>query len=162
MALIPTYSTPIPAFDVLNELNNIINQINTNFAQQNAPGAAIYAANTATSGATAAAASIGGPGVAQAVLDMTGTLGAGANLTLPTAALLAAQIPQLQVGTSWRLRIINDSSANFAWTVVAGAGDTLTGTATIAQNAWRDFLVTCTAVATPAFTFQGVGTGTNS
>jgi hypothetical protein len=33
MALIPTYTTPIPAFDLLNELNNIINLINANFAQ---------------------------------------------------------------------------------------------------------------------------------
>lgn len=34
---IPTYTTPVPAFDLVNELNNIINQINANYISANGP-----------------------------------------------------------------------------------------------------------------------------
>ena len=44
MALIPVYTTPVPAFDLVNELNNVINQINANFAQ----GTGTFTANGAT------------------------------------------------------------------------------------------------------------------
>ena len=44
----------------------------------------------------------------------------------------------------------------------AGTGVTVTGTATIAQNTWREFVVTVTNVGTPAVTLQNVGTGAYS
>lgn len=117
-----------------------------------------YTANPATSAATATVASISGAPFC--VLDMTGTLGAGAALTLPTVAILVAGMTAPAIGQSWRIRIINSSSANFAWTVTTAAGWTLNGTMTIAQNTTRDFIVTLTSLT--AATLQQIGTGTTS
>lgn len=99
------------------------------------------------------------------VLNLTGTLGAGAALTLPTATVLQSTLTPSQavVGSSTILRVINSSSANFAWTVTTATGWTLNGTMTVAQNTWRDFILTITAVgATPTMTLQAIGTGTQS
>lgn len=99
-------------------------------------------------------------------LALTGTLAAGANIQLPTVATAAAAVPGGEtVGGSIILRIINRSSANFAWTVTTNTGWTLTGTMTIAQNTWRDFIATVTGVtngAASTATLQAVGTGTDS
>lgn len=124
------------------------------------PGIAAYTANTSTSAATLTTASMvaGDP----AIIAMTGTLGAGAVLTLPTVALLAAAAPGgLGQGATWVMRIINKSSGAFSWTLTTAAGWTLTGTMTIAQNTWREFLVTIAAGGT-AGTIQEIGTGTDS
>lgn len=51
--LIPTYTTPIPAFDLVNELNNIINQVNANFAQLT--GTASFGGTVVANGATGVA-----------------------------------------------------------------------------------------------------------
>lgn len=123
------------------------------------PVSAAFNTNTATSGATLSAANVTG-GTATVDLAMTGTLGAGANAQMPTVANLVAAIPCFTVGQSYRLRIINRSSANFAWTVTTNTGWTLTGTMTIAQNTWRDFVVTVTSAS--AATLQAVGIGTDS
>lgn len=122
-----------------------------------------YNTNTATSATTLTAAQMSG-GADKVVLDLTGTLTAAANATTDTATNIIAAIPQGQryVGATYILRIINDSSGAYAWTVVAGSGVTLTGTATIAQHTWREFLVTLTNISTPAVSLQGIGTGTNS
>ncbi|SRR6266516_1604474 len=90
-------------------------------------------------------------------LDLAGTLGAGANITTPSAIDLLAAVPNGFVGQSYRLRIRNTSSANFAWTLVGGTGVTITGTATIAQNKYRDFVVTFTGPTT--VTIQNIGGG---
>ncbi|MGR3910008.1 hypothetical protein Q3A80_23485 [Burkholderia sp. SR8] len=121
-----------------------------------------YNSATNTSGFTLAAAQIAG--AAQNFLNLTGTLAAGANAQLPTAAALIAALPQVvqgaAVGLSFQLRIINSSSGAFAWTVTTNTGWTLGGTMTIAQNTWRDFIVTITSSTTA--TLQAVGTGTQS
>lgn len=99
------------------------------------------------------------------VLNLTGTLGAGAALTLPTVAVLIATLTPSQavVGSSTLLRVINSSGGAFAWTVTTATGWTLNGTMTVAQNTWRDFILTLTNVgATPTATVQAVGTGTQS
>lgn len=95
-------------------------------------------------------------------LALTGTLAAGANATTDTAANIVAAMASPAVGASYKLRVINESSGAFTWTVVGGTGVTVTGTATIAQNTWREFVVTVTAIGTPAVTLQNVGTGTYS
>ena len=119
-----------------------------------------YAAATNTSGFTATAAQLTG-GSVMTVLNLTGALGAGANITTDTAAAIIAVLQSpVVVGQSYMLRIINSSSANFAWTVVGGTGVTVNGTATIAQNTWRDFTVTVATATT--ITMQAVGTGTQS
>lgn len=122
---------------------------------------AAYNAAANTTAFTATAAQVTG-GVSSVDLALTGTLGAGANITTPTAALIVAALHCPTVGTSYRLRITNRSGGAFSWTVVAGSGITLTGTATIAQNTWREFVVTVTNAATPAVTLQSVATGTYS
>jgi|SRR5579863_1402970 len=118
-----------------------------------------FNSNAATAGATLTAANITG-GAADVFLAMTGTLGGAANAQLPTVANMVAALHAPTVGTSFKLRVINRSSANFAWTVTTNTGWTLTGTMSVAQNTWRDFVVTLTALSTA--TLQAVGTGTDS
>jgi len=98
------------------------------------------------------------------VLNLSGTLGAGAALTLPTVANLIATLTPQQavVGSSVVLRIINSSGGAFAWTVTTNTGWTLTGTSqAIAQSTWQDYIITLTNVgASPTATMQAVGKGT--
>jgi len=99
------------------------------------------------------------------VLEMTGTLAAGAIASLPSVASLISLFNlQGNGGTfGYVLRVINSSSADFAWTIDAGgdANWTLVGTMTIAQNTTRDFLI---ELDTQGMTgaLISVGTGTNS
>lgn len=120
---------------------------------------AAFNTNTATSGTTLTAANVTG-GVSSVDLALTGTLGAGANAQLPTVAAMVAALHCPTVGTSYRFRIINESSANYTWTVTTNTGWTLTGTMTVAQNTWREFVVTLTSLT--AATLQSVATGTYS
>src|SRR5215831_8922637 len=123
-----------------------------------APGASQYSAATNTTSFTATAAQFAGTNFC--VLNCTGTLGSGQNITTPTAAAIIAAMGSPLVGGNYRLRIINSSGGAFSWTVVAGSGVTINGTATIAQNTWRDFLVTVATAST--ITMQSIGTGTTS
>lgn len=120
-----------------------------------------YHVDTATSATTVTAANLTG-GAVGVTLAMTGTLTAGATLTTDTAANIIAAIPTPQnyVGFTYSLTLINESSGDFAWTVAAGTGVTITGTDTVAQNTWREFLVTVTSTTTVSL--QSIGTGTNS
>ena len=122
----------------------------------------IYTTNTATSAATMLQASLNAK---NATLNMTGTLSAGAALTLPTGAQIVAAFPEPQTGQTFRLRIINSGAGAYAWTLTtAASGTTLSGTQTIAQNTFRDYQVTFTnaTVGSESVTFQSIGTGTNS
>lgn len=125
--------------------------------------AALYATNAATSAATATVGSIGSPGANDLTLNMTGTLGAGAALTLPTVAALLATLPNAVPGQSWNFRLLNTGGGAFAWTLTTSAGwGTLGGTQSVAQNTWRDFIITITSVSAATGTVQSVGVGTNS
>jgi ABC-type uncharacterized transport system ATPase component len=115
-----------------------------------------YTENSATSAATASAASLNG--ASNCTLNMTGTLGAGAALTLPTVSAYLAVATGMIVGETRRIRIMNTSSANYAWTVTTASGWTLVGTMTVAQNAWRDFDMYYSAAG--AMTLTNVGGGT--
>ena len=91
-------------------------------------------------------------------------------LTLPSAAAVYAQLillltqqscatpGNLAASVVYKLRIINTNAGTL--TLTAGTGNTLTGTATLATQTWRDFVVTVTSPTT--ITYQSVGTGTNS
>jgi hypothetical protein len=121
----------------------------------------IYNAASNTTAFTATGQQISG--AAQVYLNLTGTLGAGAALTLPTVANLIAALPasvqSAPVGLSWQLRVINSSGGAFAWTVTTNTGWTLGGTSqAIAQNTFQDYVLTITS-ATNA-TLQAVGKGT--
>jgi hypothetical protein len=118
----------------------------------------VYNTNTATTSATLSAANLLG-GYSTVYLNMTGALGSGQNITLPTAAAMVAAAPDLSAGDSYTLRIINSSAGNYAWTLLTATGWTFNvTTATIAQNTWRDFLISFQS--TSAATIQSVGSGT--
>jgi hypothetical protein len=118
-----------------------------------------YNTNTATSGTTLTGANISA-GQLEVALAMTGTMGGDANAQLPTVANLVAAIPNAVAGQTYKLRIINQSSASHVWTITTNTGWTLNGTMTIAQNTWRDFYLTLTT--TSAAVLQSIGTGTFS
>lgn len=101
-------------------------------------------------------------GAMDVAVNMTAVLAGAGTLTLPTIAALLAALPNLGVGDTLRLRIINSSGGAFAWTVTTAAGWTLLGTMSIAQNTWRDFYVTITSVVNATATLQEIGTGTQS
>lgn len=124
------------------------------------PTSAAYTTNTATAGVTLTAGNISG-GTAAVYLALTGTLGAGANAQLPLVTALVSALIDPVAGSSYTLRVINESGANFAWTITTNTGwGTLNGTMTIAQNTWRDFTITLTSLT--AAVLQSVGTGTYS
>lgn len=117
-----------------------------------------YAAATNTSGFTATGAQVAG--AADVTLNLTGAMGADANIQLPAAVDLVAAIPNARAGMSFKLRIINSSSVNHVWTATTNTGLTLNGTMTMAQNTFRDFYVTLTSLT--AVAIQAIGTGTQS
>lgn len=75
-------------------------------------------------------------------------------LTTRTAAQMITQAG-LAVGQSYMLRVYNTNAGTL--TLTGGTGVTITGTATIATNVFRDYIVTVTGAAT--ITFQNVGSG---
>jgi hypothetical protein len=120
--------------------------------------------NVATNTAAFTAAGTQISGAAQVYLNLSGTLAAGAALTLPTVANLIAALPasvqSSPVGLSWQVRIINSSSGAFAWTVTTNTGWTLGGTSqAIAQNTWQDYVLTITSATTASLQAAGKGTG---
>ena len=131
-------------------------------AYSNVPQPLAYVANAATSSTTLTAANIAGGANSNSPvevdLNLTGALAAGATATLPTVAALVAAIPNAIAGQTYKLRVINSSTGAFAWTLSTAAGWTLNGTMSVAQNTWRDFVVTLTSLS--AATLQSVGTGT--
>lgn len=115
-----------------------------------------YNTNAATTNAVVTGAQITG-GTVMTTLNMTGTLGGAATLTLPIVANLVLAFPTAVPGQTYQLRIMNSSSANFAWTVTTNTGWTLNGTVAIAQNTWNDYIVTFTTLA--AVTLRYIGSG---
>lgn len=123
--------------------------------------AAVYNAAANTTGFTATQGQV--MAAEFTVLELTGTIGAGQALTLPTVATLISTLTPQQavVGSTIGLRIGRGATGAFNWTVTTNTGWTLNGTQTIAQSTFRDFIIQITAVgATPTATCTQVGTGT--
>jgi len=121
----------------------------------------IYSTNSSVSASTLlTGANIFG-GSIEHVLNLTGAISAASNAQLPTVANLLVAIGGLfQINQTFKLRIINGGgSGSGVWTVTTNTGWTLNGTMTIAVGAWREFIVTLTAPATPTATLQSVGAG---
>lgn len=80
--------------------------------------------------------------------------------TLPTAALLVAAIPGAVVGTAFEVIIRNTADAAETITIAAGSGGSISGTATIAQNNTKKFLIVLTNVtgSSEAYTAYSLGT----
>ena len=121
----------------------------------------IVTANTSTSAATLTAANMIG-NYGNAVLPMTGTLSAGAVLTLPTLATLVTGMPggAVTVGQTLIVSIANESSGAFAWTLATNTGWTVYATAAqliIPQNTYSTFIVQFTSQTTATITYVGSG-----
>lgn len=86
----------------------------------------------------------------------------GANRTdvTPTAAEIVAAIKRKKIGTTFRLVIRNTADAAETITMSGGTGVTISGTATIAQNNTKEFLVRLDAIASgsEAVTIYSIGT----
>lgn len=87
------------------------------------------------------------------------TQGSPGSISTRTAAQMFSDYTYARVGGSYLLRIVNGQGTGVL-TVTAGSNVTLSGTATIATNTWRDFIVTFTSDS--ALTMQGISTGTFS
>lgn len=138
-------------------VTKVVANFNALFANGGGAAANQYTADTHTAGFTATGAEMAS--ARENILDLTGALAGAANVQSDTAANIIAAIPNAAVGTSVGLRIVNNSSGAFAWTLTAGTGVTLTGTMSVAQHTFRDFLITVTGAA--AVTIQNIGSGTN-
>lgn len=77
--------------------------------------------------------------------------------TVRTAAQMLADTPGGYVGMVTQFRIINKGAGTFTLTADGGATVTITGTATIAQNVFRDYTLTFNSATTA--TIQSVGSG---
>lgn len=82
--------------------------------------------------------------------------GAARSDVTPTAALIIAAITQAGVGNSFEFTIRNTADGAETITVTAGAGVTLSGTMTIAQNNSKRFL--CVVTAATTVTIYSLGT----
>lgn len=77
--------------------------------------------------------------------------------TFPTAATLYAAIPNAFIGMTSIFRVVNTGAGTLTLTADAGPTITITGTATIAQNVWREYQLTFTSAT--AATVQSIGSG---
>ena len=121
------------------------------------------ASNTIASAATLVltAASITG-GVAEVSTTITGATTI-TSLTTDTATAILKALHSPVIGTSYKLRIVNVVAVASS-SLLGGTGVTISsagsGVVTIPASGWRDFIVTVTAVATPAVTMASTSTGT--
>lgn len=156
---IPNLRQPTPSNP--ENWQSLLTKVNANFAELYAGGAGAsanqYNALTNAAAFVATAAEIAS--ARENVMDLTGTLAGAANVTTDTAAAIIAAIPNAKVGSTCQLRVINNSSGAFAWTLVAGNNVTVDGTASIAQHTYRDFLISVASSTT--VTIQNIGSGTN-
>ncbi len=79
-------------------------------------------------------------------------------MTTRTADQIIAGMPNAVIGTSYHLRVYNTNGGTL--TLTGGVGVTITGTATIATNVWRDYYVTYTAASTIVLQNLGAGAAT--
>lgn len=149
MALPVTVTPPLSGFRLID--GDLINQL---IARANFPEAKTTL--NATVGATTAAA--GDLTGARTVSARYSAVGA-ANLTTRTAAQMVTDMGNaFFVGMSYLLIITNTSGGTT--TLVGGTGVTISGTATMATNTTRTFIVTFDSAT--AVTIQSIGVGTIS
>ena len=101
-------------------------------------------------------------GTASVDLTLTGATTI-TSLTTDTAANIVKALHTPTIGTSYRLRIINVVGVATS-ALTGGSGVTVSspgsGVVTIPSSGWREFVVTVTAIGTPAVTMKSVATGT--
>ena len=125
-----------------------------------APGAGTGQAKAAkftlNAGAGPLVASVGDLTGAAIVTAQYSTVGASTLTTRTAVQMIADNV--LSTGSSYLLKIINTNAGQLTFT--AGVGVTVTGTATVAANTIREFVVTVPTATT--MTFQSVAVGTIS
>lgn len=110
--------------------------------------------NSATTATTLTAANV--TGAREVFLHMTGTLASGQALTLPTMASVIALLPSLQIGSTYKLRILNESSGAFSWTITNNSWTTFTvPNPAIVQKTWQDLIIT--VLSTTTLKIEAVG-----
>lgn len=77
--------------------------------------------------------------------------------TATAAAILTALGSDATVGTTFQAVVINASAGANTITFAGGSGVTVSGVATVAQNASKVFIGRVTDVTTPAITYYGLG-----
>lgn len=77
-----------------------------------------------------------------------------------TPAQILTDTAGVVIGTAWTLRVVNTGAGTFTLATDSGTGFTITGTATIAQNVFRDYVVKIVTGTTG--TIDEVGNGTYS
>ena len=109
-----------------------------------------------TSGTTLGATQLTGGITRQGIIDRTGTNSGGFNDTTDTAVNIISDLPGSLPGfTTFRFRYWNNSTSQTA-TLVGGANVTISGPATIANNASHDFIGVVTQTSpTPSVTIFG-------
>ena len=93
-------------------------------------------------------------------LALTGALAAAGALTLPTLAALIVAMHAPAVGTAFKLKVLNQSSTNFPWTITTAAGWTLSGSMVIPAGTWSEFDFVLNSLTTA--TLQFVESGPNT
>jgi hypothetical protein len=78
-------------------------------------------------------------GMEKVTLALTSGLAKEGIIVTPPSQAIADAVPTTSVGRRYRLRIINGTRSDFAWTMTPGPGVTLKDEMTIAPNTWRDF-----------------------
>lgn len=106
-----------------------------------------------TTDATAGNRTIALSAILGGICQFTGAAGA-VTYTTPTAAALAAAMPDMDVGDSYMFKISNTAAQTA--TIAGGTNVTASGNLTVNAGA-RDFILVCTALgATPAFNLVGL------
>ena len=120
-----------------------------------APLSVAYQTSAATTGFTATGANVASA-TNKTYLNLTGTLGAGATVTLPSVAVVVAAMQAAGLnplpGQTWEFELQNNSSASFSWTLAVDSGNTwgasITGTTSaVAKGVAGRFLFTLTSLA---------------
>lgn len=95
-------------------------------------------------------------------LILRDTAGDNRSDVLPKAADLVAAIQGAQVGHAFEVHFRNTADAAETLTITAGTGGTVSGTATIAQNSCKSFIVVLTNVTegSEAYTAYSKGSAT--
>lgn len=94
------------------------------------------------------------------ITSLTSTGATPGNQLMRTPALVLTDTPGLAVGQSYLLRITQTGAGTLTLATDSGAGFTMTGTMTVAQNTTRDFIVTMNSGTTG--TVQSVSVGSFS
>jgi hypothetical protein len=71
--------------------------------------------------------------------------GSGRSDVTPTAAQIVASLPGAAIGQSFQFDLVNTADGNETITLTAGTGVTVSGTATVAQNNGKRWIVYVTA-----------------